>query len=97
MTLVFGLLESALYGRKGDRGGPSVYFIRFLFFSFWLGQITPYSFELGFKTFDSINLPFAWRYSQELGDSIRCVLVINVMVNYPCMWSNCFGTWCFRG
>lgn len=32
MALVSGLLESTLYRRKGDRGGSSIYFIRFLVF-----------------------------------------------------------------
>ena len=49
-----------------------LFFLRVLFFSlvFWLGLISPYSFELGFWVLGSTIVPFAWRYSRDLGVSI---------------------------
>ena len=55
-----GKMEAALWRRKGDRGGPSVYFVRVLFCGCWFGQISPYSFELGLGLF---VVPWLWWFS----------------------------------
>lgn len=44
--------------------------LRFLVFSFWLGQINPYSFELVSRVLGYNVVPFAWCYTWQLGVSI---------------------------
>ena len=55
-------LESVPWGRKADRDGPSVCSFRILLlFGFWLGQISPYSVELGFGSLVKLRLwCFSW-------------------------------------
>ena len=53
-------LEAAPWRRNADRVGSSFYFLRVLLFGFWLGEISPYSIELGLG---SLVVSWFWCFS----------------------------------
>ncbi|PRQ34539.1 hypothetical protein RchiOBHm_Chr5g0070111 [Rosa chinensis] len=63
-------LESTSVERIADHDKVMFYFIKSLVFSFWLGIISLYSFELGYWCLGLVVVPLLWCCSRELCDLI---------------------------
>ena len=81
------------WGRGWIRGG---FFIRALILvsGFWLGSISPYSFELGLR-FSVV--PLLWRHYRGQVGQHSVTLVVNLLMSDPCTWSGTIGARCGRG